>query len=297
MPPPRLAPRPRPPSGLSSWPRPRRPTRRAQDRPRPAETAEPSRPRRKTSKVADLANRYRFAERYTADEKADGPGAGRARTGWGSSRSSRTRSSRPEGAPKRSESTRQTIFAERAGRGERRWAASASTSGPSSGSRPGPRTPRRTMGARPLEGATVLDTARGGRAPADPQPDRGPAADRVRIRGRSPARSSCPTWRRSCPRRRSGSATPGGSPQGGPGAARRARRPGRRAVGKLVELRKEVDGPGMVASIALAGKVAAARGRDGRQRRGPVHLPARAAGRRPRLGRQPPLPPRPGRGA
>jgi hypothetical protein len=213
----------------------------------------------KTQKVADLTGRYRFSERYTLAEKEVGPGViGAYRVAVRDMVRDSVESAK--GAPKPTDSTRQAIYTERPAELLSGTASVTSTYRTIEKFQVRPLDASKMMGSRPLEGASVFLKPRTG--------------ELATILGLTSGRTlteyeydtlarqifvpSLPsllptqvvrlgdTWRIS---RRGAQALVGDvSPQGDS------------LVGKLAEIRKEVDGPRMVASITITGKVAGAAG-------------------------------------
>jgi len=212
----------------------------------------------KTTKQVDLANRYRFSERYAREGEAESPSAiGAYRVGV--VEVVKDSIDNPQGAPRRSETTRQSIFVERP-------AEQATLGGVSATVRSferfrlRPEDPTRTMGARPLEGLAVYVRARANDLPLilsltegrkiteyefdvlsrqvfAPQMAAILPAQAVRVGD---------SWR--IPRRAAQAIL------GEPGIQ------GDTLIGKFAELRKEVDGPRSVAVVAISGRVTAASG-------------------------------------
>ena len=209
----------------------------------------------KTQKVADLTPRYRFAERYTVDDKRVGPGV------IGPSRVAVLETARDsvesaQGAPRRTESTRQAIYAERpAETGSVGVVVSTARVYEKYLAKPEDASPG--AAGRPLEGATLLVRPRLGDPPQVLclTPGRSLTESEYQAIGRQvyvphlamilPAQAVRlgDTWR--VPRKGAQALLGDPSIQGDT------------LVGKLAEVRKEVDGPRMVASIAITGKVAA----------------------------------------
>lgn len=211
----------------------------------------------KTTKIVDLANRYRLAEHHPRDDGRDVPGTiGPYRVGL--VEVIKDAIDQPQGAPRRSETTRQSIFAEQAVEqglvggvlGSVRAYESYATR---------PDDPARAMGAEPLDGLTVALRYRAGDLPLVlPLADRRPTDYEFEVATRQmavaqlgallpgPAVRIGDTWR--IPRR--GVQALLGDPS----------TPGDGLTGKFAELRKEVDGPRMVAVLAIAGRVATAAG-------------------------------------
>ena len=206
----------------------------------------------KTQKFADLTNRYRFAERYTSDDERTGAGmVGSCRVGL--LEVIRDSVDSEQGAPKRTESTRQVIFSERP----------AENSGPAGVTavtrtferyRAKPQDPSKTMGARPFEGLTALIRPKLGELPQILSLTEGRllteyeydvAARQVfipQLAALLPTQAVRvgDTWR--VPRRAAQAMLGDPYVQGDT------------LVGKLAEIKKEVEGPRMVASISISGK-------------------------------------------
>jgi len=207
----------------------------------------------KTARLADLANRYRFSERY-APEGDRTPGAiGPYRVGV--VEVVRDSIDTAQGAPKRSESSRQTIFVERP----------AEVAGPGGVASASARTyerfiarpddPTRAMGGRPMVGLSVAVRPRvgdlptilsltGGRRLTEYEYD--VAARQVflpHLAGVLPAQSVRigDVWR--VPRRATQAIVGEVGLQGDT------------LVGAFSELRKEVEGPRMVAVLRISGRV------------------------------------------
>lgn len=227
--------------------------------PNPGEMPAASTPA-KTARQADLTNRYRFSERYIREE-----GATRAAPGSiGSYRVgiievARDLVDNPQGAPRRIEVTRQSIFVERSVELNSLGGVAAS-SRTFERFRAQPEDPARMMGPRPLEGLTALVRPRSGELPLVQSLTEGRrltdfefevAARQV---GMSQLSALLPTqavrlgdsWR--IPRRAAQAIL------GDPGIQ------GDTLAGKFTELLKEVDGPRRVAQVTVSGKAAAASG-------------------------------------
>ncbi len=206
----------------------------------------------KVQKLADLTNRYRFSEKYTPDDEKAGPGlVGSCRVGL--VEVVRDSVDSPQGAPKRSESTRQAIFTERPAEAGGLGGVAAVTR-TFERFRAKPEDPSRTMGPRPLEGLTALIRPKQGELPQIISLTEGRqltdyeydvAAHEVFVPQLaailpSQALRVGDTWR--IPRKAAQAML------GDPYVL------GDTLVGKLSGISKEVDGPRMVASIAIAGK-------------------------------------------
>ncbi len=208
-----------------------------------------------TRKFADLTVRYRFSERYTTDDNNTGPGV------VGSYRVAirdviRESVESAQGAPKRTDSTRQAIYAERPaemGIGVGNVASSVRVIEKYQAK---PEETSKTMGARPLEGVTVLLRPKLGELPLILSLTEGRTLSEYEydVLSRQVYVPHLPgllptqvvrlgdTWR--IPRKAAQALLGDPTLQG------------ESLVGKLAEVRKEVDGPRMVASIAITGKVA-----------------------------------------
>jgi hypothetical protein len=212
----------------------------------------------KTKKFADLTIRYRFSERYTTDDTKAGPGVvGSYRVAIRDSIRDSVESS--QAAPKKTESTRQAIYAERpvemGGIGS-----VVSTVRTVEKYLARPEDAAKTMGSRPLDGVTVLLRPKLGELPLILSLSDGRTLTEYEfdVLARQvfvphlPALLPTGTvrlgdnWR--IPRR--GAQALLGDPT----------IQGDTLVGKLAEISKEIDGPRMVATIAISGKVAGAIG-------------------------------------
>jgi hypothetical protein len=205
----------------------------------------------KTQKVADLTSRYRFLERYTTDDKVNPGTLGPCRVAI--LEVVKDSFDSPQGAPRRTEETRQVIFTERPAEATSRGAV-ISVNRTFERYRVKPIDNSKTMGARPLEGLSVLIRPKLGELPLILSLDEGRslteyeydvAAREVFV---SQLSSFLPnqvvrvgdTWRVAQKAAQ--------SLLGDPKAQSET------LVGKLNEIRKEVDGLRMVASIAITGK-------------------------------------------
>jgi hypothetical protein len=212
----------------------------------------------KTQRVADLTIRYRFAERYTLEDQQVAPGV------LGSCRVAivevmKDSFDNPQGAPRRTEETRQVIFTERpaevASQGK-----VASVTRTFERFRVKPENVSKMMSAKPFEGLSLLIRPKLGDLPTILSLNEGRlltdyeydvAARQVFVAQLS---SFLPTqvvrvgdtW--PIPRKAAQSLL------GDPNAQ------GDSLRGKLNEIRKDVDGPRMVASISITGKVTASAG-------------------------------------
>jgi len=213
----------------------------------------------KTTKVVDLANRYRFTERYARDDERETPAGAIGPYRMGLVEVTRETVDSPQGAPRKSETTRQTIFVERP--------AEQVGLGVVSGSvrsferfRLRPEDPSRTMGARPLEGLTVYYRPKVGDLPLVLSLTEGRklteyefdaitrqvfAPHMASILPPQPVRVG-DSWR--IPRRAAQAILGDVGIQGDT------------LIGKFAGLAKEVDGPRLVASVAISGRVTAASG-------------------------------------
>ena len=215
----------------------------------------PARPPSKTKKFADLSVRYRFTERYTNDDAKTGPGV------VGSYRVAirdvvRDSVESPQGAPKRTESSRQAIYAERLAEAGIGIGNAASTVRTFEKYQAKPEDASKTMGSRPLEGATVLLRPRLGEMPLVLSLTEGRTLTEYEYDALAhqvyvphlplllptQAVRIGDTWR--IPRKAAQALLGDTTVQGDT------------LLGKLAEIRKEVDGPRMVASIAITGNVA-----------------------------------------
>ena len=208
----------------------------------------------RTQKVDDLTGRYRFSERFTTDDEHTGPGV------VGSYRVALLEVAKDsidtaQGAPKRTETSRQAIFTERPGETIGTGIV-ASTVRTFERFRARPEDASRTMGARPLEGLTVFVRPKNGDLPlvVNQAGDRAITEYEYDVISRQ---VFVPQLATLLPSRvfRVGDSWP---------IPRKAAQAllgdpwiqDDRLVGKLAEVRKEVDGPRMVAAIAISGKVA-----------------------------------------
>ena len=207
----------------------------------------------KTQKLANLTGRYRFSERYTSDDEHTGPGL------VGSCRVAvlevvKDSFDTTQGAPKRLESSRQAIFTERpAVMGDQ--GVVTSTTRTFEAYRARPEDSSKMMGPRPLDGLSVLVRPRSGELPLIVNLGEGRPLTEYEYEVISrqvvvPQLVSLlppqgvrigDTWR--VPRRAAQALL------GDPWIQ------GDSLVGKLSEVRKEVDGPRSVASIAISGRV------------------------------------------
>jgi hypothetical protein len=213
----------------------------------------------KTQKFTDLTTRYRFIERYTSQDDKAGPGiVGSYRVAILDVIRDSVESS--QGAPKRTELSRHTIYGERpvelthsvgnvfaSVKTIQKYQAKAEDAS-------------KTMGARPLEGATVLVRPRFGDLPLILSMTEGRTLTEYeydvlahqmfvpQLPALLPVQAVRlgDTWR--VPQK-------GAQALLGDPSLR-----GDTLIGKLTEVRKEVDGPRMVASIAITGKAAGTTG-------------------------------------
>jgi hypothetical protein len=208
----------------------------------------------KTQNFADLTVRYRFSERYTTDDAKAGPGlVGSYRVAIRDVVRDSVESS--QGAPKRVETTRQVIFAERPAEMTLSLGNVASAVRVIEKYQAKPEEAAKGSKVRPLEGLTVLIRPKigelslilgltEGRTLTEPEFD---ALARQVFVPHLP--NLLPgtvvrlgdTWR--IPRKAAQALLGDPTLQGDT------------LSGKLAEVRKEVDGPRMVASIAITGKV------------------------------------------
>ncbi len=207
----------------------------------------------KTQVFSDLAGRYRFSERYTTEDKQAGPGV------IGSYRVAtlevvRDSFDSAQGAPRRVESTRQVIYAERPGVTGNAGAVVVTSTRAFEKFQARPADPRPTAPPT-LEGLAVLVRPRVGELPTvlTLTPGRALAATEFGVISRQAYVPHLPgllpvqsvrlgdTWR--VPRKAVQALL--GEPYLQADSV----------TGKLTELRKEVDGPRMVASITVSGKV------------------------------------------
>ncbi len=205
----------------------------------------------KTTKVADLVNRYRFIERYAPDERAAPGSVGTCRVGV--VEVVKDSVERAQGGPRLAETTRQAVFVERA--------AELTPQGVVAGSvrsferfRVRPADPARTMGARPLEGLTVLSRPRIGEVPLllSLTEGRNLTEYEFDVASRLPYLPHLPAIF-------SGQAVRVGdgwkvSRRGAQALLGEAGIQAEALTAKFVELRKEDDGPRKVALISIGGK-------------------------------------------
>ena len=211
----------------------------------------------KTSKTVDLANRYRLSEHHPRDDGRDQPGViGTYRVGL--VEVIKDAIDQPQGAPRRSETTRQAIFVERAvEQGATGGVVGSLRTYESYATRPDD--PARTMGADPLDGLGVALRYRGAEYPLlAPLADRKPTDYEFEVISRQMVVAQLgailpvaavrigESWRIG---RRGAQAL-----LGDPGAQ------GDGLVGKFTELRKEVDGPRLVAVLGVAGRATTSAG-------------------------------------
>lgn len=212
-----------------------------------------------TKKFADLTIRYRFSERYTTEEDKAAPGMVCAyRVAILDVVRDSVESS--QGAPKRTETNRQVIFAERPAETAAGIGNVTSTVRAVERFQAKLEDASKMMGSRPLEGATVLVRPRLGELPTilSLAEDRSltdyeyevfsKQAFVPQLAGLMPGQSVRlgDTWR--IPRRAAQALLGDPTLQGDT------------LVGKLAEVRKEVEGPRMVASVSITGKIATASG-------------------------------------
>ncbi len=205
----------------------------------------------KMAKLVDLANRYRFVERYPREDGRELPGSlGAYRVGL--IEVIKDVLDQPQGAPRRSESTRQSVFIERATEqsglggviGSVRFFERYLTK---------PEDPARMMGARPLDGLTLATRYRSGDWPMlTSLADRKATDYEYEVLTRQMVVSQLPlilpgqavrigdSWR--VPRRGAQALL------GDPGVK------GDSLVGKFNELRKEIDGPRLLAVFGITGR-------------------------------------------
>jgi hypothetical protein len=213
----------------------------------------------KTQKFADLTVRYHFSERYTTDEARIGPGVvGSYRVAILDSVKDSIES--PQGAPKRTDSTRLAIYAERPAELGMGVGNVASTIRTIEKYQAKPEDASKGLASRPLEGATVLLCPKLGELPlilslSDGRTLTEYEFDALARQAFVPHLPTLlptqavrigDTWR--IPRKAAQALL------GDPSVL------GDSLVGKLAEIRKEVDGPRMVASIAISGKIPGAVG-------------------------------------
>ncbi len=206
----------------------------------------------KTTKLVDLANRYRFTERYPREDGRELPGSlGPYRVGL--FEVVKDVIDQPQGAPRRSELTRQAIFIERATEqagiggviGSVRFYERYATR---------PADPSKLMGATPLDGLSIATRFRSADWPlVGSLNDRKPTDYEFEVVARQmivpqlnlilpgQAIRLGDSWR--VPRRAAQALL------GEPGAK------GDTLVGKFDELRKEVDGPRLVALVRVTGRI------------------------------------------
>jgi hypothetical protein len=226
-----------------------------QETPKVSEGSTPS----KMQKFADLTIRYRFSERYTTEDDKTGPGVvGKHRVAIRELVRDSVESA--QGAPKRTESSRQAIYAERPADMAQGVGNVASSIRVIERYQVKPDEGSKTMGPRPLEGASVLIRPRLGELPMILSLTEGrtlteyeyDALSRQVFVPHLPALLPTyavllgDTWRIT---RKAAQAL-----LGDPSLQ------GDTLVGKLGEVRKEADGPKMVASIAITGKVVGSSG-------------------------------------
>ena len=206
----------------------------------------------KTTKTVDLTNRYRFTERYPREDGRNLPGViGPYRIGL--VEVIKDVIDQPQGAPRRSETTRQSVFIERgAEQGGMGGLIGSVRTYEKFATRPDD--PARTMGPAPLDGLAVALRFRATDYPfVVPLADRKPTDYEFEVISRQmvvpqlglllpgTAVRIGDTWR--IPRRGSQVLL------GEPGTK------GDSLVGKFNELRKEIDGPRLVAEIGVSGRV------------------------------------------
>ncbi len=211
----------------------------------------------KTKKFADLTVRYRFSERYTTDDARTGPGV------VGSYRVAivdvvRDSVESAQGAPKRTESSRRVLFVERLAESSVGIGTVASTVRAIETYQAKPEDRLKMMGSRPLEAASVLVRPKVGELPqilslSDGRQLTEYEYDALAHQVFVPHLTALlptqvvrigDTWR--IPRKAAQALLGDPTLQGDT------------LVGRLAEVRKEVDGPRMVASIAITGKLAGA---------------------------------------
>ena len=206
----------------------------------------------KTTKTVDLTNRYRFVERYPREDGRELAGSqGPYRVGL--IEVIKEVVDQPQGAPRRSESTRQSVFVERVSEqsalggvvGSVRFCERYQTK---------PEDPNRTMGPKPLDGLSLglrfrssdwpLVASLNERKPTDYEFEvvtRQMVVSQLQAILPGQAIRIGDSWRVA---RRGAQAL-----LGEPGAK------GDTLVGKFTELRKEVDGPSLVAVIGVSGRI------------------------------------------
>lgn len=230
----------------------------AQDTPAPKSAPLETTPTN-TIKVGDLAARYRFSERYTEDDAKVAPGiVGAYRVA--TREVIRESVESPQGAPKRTDLTRQAIYAERVAEQGMGAGNVLSTVRSIERYQAKPEDSSKPIGVKPLEGAVVLVRPRSGELPLVLSLTEGRSItefefDTLAHQPFIPALSQLfppqavrlrDTWR--IPRKAAQAMLGDPTIQAD------------NLTGKLVEVRREVDGPRMVASIAIAGKVPAGAG-------------------------------------
>ena len=214
----------------------------------------------KTTKFVDLVNRYRFSEHYPREDGRETPGSvGPYRVGL--TESIKDVIDQPRGAPRRSEVRRESVFIERATEqaglggviGAVRFYERFTTK---------PVDPAKTMEPGPLDGLSIAIRFRSSDwSIVDSLTDRKPTDYEFEVLSRQmvvpqlalllpgPALRLGDSWRIS---RRAAQAL-----LGDPGVK------GDTLVGKFDELRKEVDGPRMVALLRITGRITTALGDSG----------------------------------
>ena len=213
----------------------------------------------KLAPLVDLANRYRLSERYAKDGDPDSPALiGPYRMGIVEVLKDSVDS--PQGAPRRSESTRQVIFVERPAEAEAGVGPVGATVRAFERFRLRPEDPARTMGPRPLEGLAAYVRAR----PNDP------ALVLSLTENRKLTEYEFEVISREVFAPQVASVLPGQAIRVGDswriprrGAQGLLGEPGIQGdtlIGKFAELKKEADGPRRVAVIAITGRVAAPSG-------------------------------------
>ncbi len=206
---------------------------------------------RKSTKVADLVNRYRFIERYAQDERATPGSVATYRVGV--VEVVKDSVERAQGGPKLVESTRQSVFVERA--------TETTSQGVVAGSvraferfRLRPEDPSRSMGARPLEGLTILYRPKIGEAPLLLSLTEGRTLTEFEfdVASRLPYLPHLPAIFPGQPARVGD--TWKVSKRGVQALLGEAGIQGDALTAKFVELRKEDDGPRKVAVVSILGK-------------------------------------------
>jgi len=212
----------------------------------------------KTTKQVDLANRYRLSERYAQEGEPDSPSLiGAYRMGVVEVVKDSIDSQR--GTPRRSETTRQSIYVERPAEQSGMAGVSAAVRAYER-FRIRPEDPSRTMGARPLEGLSVFARARANDLPLVLSLTEGRNlteyefevisrqvfAPRMAALLPGPPVRVGDSWR--VPRRATQAILGEAGIQGDT------------LIAKFAELRREVDGPRSVAVLAISGRVTAASG-------------------------------------